>query len=55
MNVHRIPTKRGSEIHLNEPFKYTKCQLDWSTCLHFMADFVKCVKEVVEEEKNKEK
>ena len=44
MNVHRIPTKLGTEICLNEPIKYSKFQLDRSTCLHFMADFVKCVK-----------
>ena len=53
VNVHRIPTKRGTEIlfyffgteiRLNEPFMYTKFQLDRSTRLHFIADFVKCAK-----------
>ena len=44
VNVHQIPTKRGTEIHLNEPFMYSKFQLDQSTCLHFMAYFVKCAK-----------
>ena len=31
MNVHRIPTKVGTEIRLNEPFKCAKFQPDWST------------------------
>ena len=44
VNVHRIPTKVGTEIRLNESCKYTKLQLDQSMCLHFMADFVKCAK-----------
>ena len=44
VNVHQIPTKLGTEIRLNETFTYTKFQLDQSTCLHFMADFVKCAK-----------
>ena len=44
VNVHRIPINRGTEIFLNEPFKYTKFQFDRSTHLHFMADLVKCVK-----------
>ena len=44
MNVHRIPTKLGTEVHLNASFKYTKFQLDRSTRLHFMVDFVKCEK-----------
>ena len=30
INVHRIPTKLGTEIRLNEPFMYTKCQLNRS-------------------------
>ena len=29
--VHQIPTKHGTEIHLNEPFKCAKFQSDWST------------------------
>ena len=44
VNVYRIPTKLGTEVRLNESFKYTKFQLGWSTRLYFMADFVKCVK-----------
>ena len=44
MNVHRIPTKVGTEICLNEPFKCAKFQSDWSMHLCFMADFLKCVK-----------
>ena len=30
VNVHRIPTTVGTEICLNEPFKYTKFQPNWS-------------------------
>ena len=30
VNVHRIPTKRGTEICLNEPFKCAKFQPYWS-------------------------
>ena len=44
MNVHRIPTNLGTEIRLNEPFKCSKFQPDWSTNLCFMADFAKCAK-----------
>ena len=44
MNIHRIPTKRGTEIHLTEPFECTKFQPDWSMHSSFMADFVKCAK-----------
>ena len=44
VNVHRIPTKRGTRIRLNEPFKCTKFQPDWSTNSRFMADFAKCAK-----------
>ena len=44
MNVHQIPTKLGTEIHLNKPFKCAKFQSDWSTHSCFMADFVKCAK-----------
>ena len=45
MNFHRIPTKLGTAIHLNEPFMYNKCQLDRSMGLHFMVDFEKFAKE----------
>ena len=31
MNVHRILTKLGTEIRLNESFKCAKFQPDWST------------------------
>ena len=44
VNVHRIPTKLGTEIRLNEPFKCAKFQPDWSTHSCFMADFAKCAK-----------
>ena len=44
VNVHRSPTKLGTEIRLNEPFKCAKFQPNWSTHLYFMADFVKCTK-----------
>ena len=44
VNVHRIPTKRGTEICLNEPFKCAKFQPDWTTHSCFMAEFAKCVK-----------
>ena len=44
VNVHRIPTKLGTEIRFNEPFKCTKFQPDWSTNSRFMADFAKCAK-----------
>ena len=44
VNVHRIPTKLGTEIRLNEPFKCAKLQPDWSTNSCFMADFAKCAK-----------
>ena len=43
MNVHWILTNLSTEILLNEPFTYTKFQLDRSRRLYFMADFVKCV------------
>ena len=43
-NVHRIPTKLGSEIRLNEPFKCAKFQPDWRTNSCFMVDFAKCAK-----------
>ena len=43
-NVYRIPTKVGTEIRLNEPFKCAKFQPDWSTCARFVADFAKCTK-----------
>ena len=56
MNVHRIPTKVGTEIRLNEPFKCAKFQPDRSTHSCFMADFanVRNEEEVKEEEKNEE-
>ena len=54
MNVHRIPTKVGTEIRCNEPIKCAKLQPDWSTHLCFMVDFAKCANEEVEEEKSEE-
>ena len=44
VNVLQIPTKVGTEIRLNEPFKSAKFQLDRSMRSHFMVDFIKCVK-----------
>ena len=44
VNVHRIPTKVGTEIRLNEPFKCAKLQPGPSTHSCFVADFVKCAK-----------
>ena len=44
VNVHWIPTKLGTEIRLNEPFKCAKFQSNWSTNSCFIADFVKCAK-----------
>ena len=44
VNVHRIPTKLGTEIRLNEPFKCAKFLPDWSTNSCFIADFAKCAK-----------
>ena len=53
VNVHRIPTKVGTQIRLNEPFKCAKFQPDPSTHSCFMADFVNVRNEEVEE-KNEE-
>ena len=46
LNVHRIPTKVGTEIRLNvnEPLKCAKFQPYPSTQSCFMADFAKCAK-----------
>ena len=44
VNVHRIPTRVGTEIRLKLPFKYAKFQPDCSTHSCFMADFAKCAK-----------
>ena len=44
VNIHRIPTKLGTEICCNELFKCVKFQPDWSTHSCFMADFAKCAK-----------
>ena len=44
MNGHRIPTKGGTEICLNEPFKCAKFQPNPNTHSCFMADFAKCAK-----------
>ena len=54
VNVLRIPTKGGTEVRLNVPFKCAKFQLDRSTRSHFMADFVKCTKRS-RRKKNEEK
>ena len=58
VNVHRIPTKVGTEICLNELFKCAKCQPYWSMHSCVVADFAKCAKrreEKVEEEKKRGK
>ena len=56
VNVHRIPTKRGTAIRLKEPFKCTNFHPNWRTYSRFMADFAKCAKRRnIVEEKNKEK
>ena len=52
VNVHQIPTKLGTEIHYNEPFKCAKFQPDWSMHSCFMADFAKCVKRSSRRKKN---
>ena len=52
VNVHRISTKRGSEIRLYAPFNCAKLQPDWSTHSCFIADFAKCPKKTKNEEKN---
>ena len=44
VDVHRIPTKLGTEIRLNAPFKCAKFQPEWSMHSCFMADFAKCAK-----------
>ena len=54
VNVHWIPTKVGTQIRLNEPFKCAKFQPDPSTHSCFMADFANVRNEEVEEEKNEE-
>ena len=53
MHVHRIPTKVGTQIRPNEPFKCAKFQPDPSTHSCFMADFANVRNEEVEE-KNEE-
>ena len=55
LNVHRIPTKFGTEILLNAPFKCAKFQPTWSMQSCFMADFAKCVKRSTRKQKNQEK
>ena len=44
VNVHRIPTKLGTEIRCNESFKCAKFQLDWSMHSCSMTDFAQCAK-----------
>ena len=53
VNVHRSPTKLGTEIRLNEPFKCAKFQPDPSTHSCFIADLQSVRKE--EEKKYEEK
>ena len=52
VNVHRIPTKLGTEIRLNELFKCTKFQPDPRTHSCFIADFAKCAKRRKKKKKN---
>ena len=54
VNVHRIPTKVGTQIRLNEPFKCAKFQPDPSTHSCFMAAFANVRNEEVEEEEKNE-
>ena len=55
VNVHRIPTKLGTEIRLNEPFKCAKFQPDPSTHSGFIADFAKCAKRSRRRKKRRKK
>ena len=60
VNVHRISTKLGTEIRLNEPFKCAKFQPDPSTHSCFISDLQSVRKEeekeeVEEEEENEER
>ena len=50
VNVHRIPTKVGTEIHLNEPFKCANFQPDPS-CIRVLWRILRSVRNEVEEEK----
>ena len=53
VNVHRIPTKVGTEIGLNEPFKCANFQPDPSTHSCFMV-ILRSVRNEEVEEKNEE-
>ena len=55
VNVHWIPTKLGTEICCNEPFKCVKLQPDWNMNSCIMADFAKCAKRSRRREKMKKK
>ena len=46
VNVHRIPTKVGTEIRLNEPFKCAKFQPNPSMHSCFMANFANVRNEI---------
>ena len=54
VNVHRIPTKVGTQIRLNEPFKCAKFQPDPNMHSCFMVDFAKCAKWRSSRRKNEE-
>ena len=43
-NSVNVPTKLGTEIHLNEPFKCVKFQPDWSTHSCFYGGFCEVCK-----------
>ena len=54
MNVHRIPTKVGTEIRLTEPFKCTNVS-PIQARIHVLWQILRSVRnEEVEEDKNKE-
>ena len=53
VNVHRIPTKVGTEIRLNGPFKCAKCQPN-PACIRVLWQILRSVRnEEDEEEKTK--
>ena len=54
VNVHRIPTKLGTEIRLNEPFKCAKF-IPIGARIRVLWRIFQSVRKEVEEEKNEEK
>ena len=55
VKIYWIPTKFGTEIRLNEPFKCANFQPYWSTNSCFMADFAKCAKRSSRRKKRRKK